>query len=128
MRFIEMDGIDASTCCGTHVSMLGEIGIIKIIGWEKYKQNIRLQLTGKRAVAYFSKSILCCNEVSKKLNISPVFSKGLISLLFIKGINNKEGLPKKLYEKEIHREANELVANGLNGIVEAIGKIDHCRR
>lgn len=72
VRLIEIDGIDTSACCGTHVTMLGELGLLKIVGWEKYKQNVRLSfICGSRAYTYYQEVFTAVNEVSKKLNISP---------------------------------------------------------
>lgn len=51
IRIIEIEGFDYSPCGGTHVSYTGEIGLIKIRKWEKYKGNIRIEfLCGNRAV------------------------------------------------------------------------------
>lgn len=120
VRFIEIDGIDSSTCCGTHVSMLGEIGIIKIIGSEKYKQNIRLTFVcGKRAASYFQIVFNAANEVSKKLNITPVLVADRFPA-FYQGYQQLKKAYQNLYEKEIHHEAKELAKNELNGIIEVI--------
>ncbi|NMR85472.1 hypothetical protein HKB06_06660, partial [Vibrio parahaemolyticus] len=37
IRIVEIDGLDYSICAGTHVSSTGEIGIIKIVGFEKVR-------------------------------------------------------------------------------------------
>ncbi|MBN2183870.1 MAG: hypothetical protein JW746_00930 [Candidatus Krumholzibacteriota bacterium] len=52
VRIVEIDGIDSSTCCGTHVQATGEIGSVKILGREKVKNGTRLQFVcGLRAAA-----------------------------------------------------------------------------
>lgn len=56
IRIVEIEGIDYSPCCGTHVSSTGEIGIIKIIKVEKYKSMSRLYFKcGRRALVDFKK-------------------------------------------------------------------------
>ncbi|MCH7783279.1 metal-dependent hydrolase, partial [candidate division KSB1 bacterium] len=35
LRIIHIDGLDYSACGGTHTSRTGEVGIIKIIRWER---------------------------------------------------------------------------------------------
>lgn len=52
IRVVEIDNSDYSPCCGTHVSRTGEIGIIKIIKSEKYKDMTRVYFKcGKRALS-----------------------------------------------------------------------------
>lgn len=37
IRIVEIEGIDYSACCGTHVSQTGEIGLLKILKVEKHQ-------------------------------------------------------------------------------------------
>ncbi len=120
VRLIDIEGIDTSTCCGTHVSMLGEIGMIKMIGWEKYKQNIRLSFVcGKRAVNYYQVVYQSTQEVCKKLNVSPTSVTERFSEFF-QGYQTLKKKYQKLYEKEIHHEANMLIEKSENGAVEVM--------
>lgn len=118
VRFIEIEGIDTSACCGTHVTMLGELGLLKIVGWEKYKQNVRLSfICGLRAYSYFQEVFTAVNEVSKKLNISPA----LVTERFPNFFQGHQALKKnyqKLYEKEVHQEAINLINEATNNVVE----------
>ncbi|MDY0234650.1 MAG: alanyl-tRNA editing protein [Gudongella sp.] len=51
IRIIEIDDYDFSPCGGTHLNNLGELGIIKINKWEKYKGNNRIEfICGMRAL------------------------------------------------------------------------------
>lgn len=55
IRIVEIDGFDYSPCCGTHVFYTGEIGLIKIRKWEKYKGNTRVEFAcGFRALKDYS--------------------------------------------------------------------------
>lgn len=54
IRIVEIDSIDYSPCCGTHVRRTGEIGIIKILKTEKYKGITRVYFKcGSRALMDF---------------------------------------------------------------------------
>ena len=54
IRIIEIDKLDFSPCCGTHVTKTGEIGIIKILKTEKHKNSTRIYLKcGNRGLSDF---------------------------------------------------------------------------
>ena len=53
IRIVQIDGCDRCACCGTHVHYAGEIGLLKILSYEKNKNGTRVEmLAGKRAFAY----------------------------------------------------------------------------
>ncbi|MGH2398364.1 MAG: alanyl-tRNA editing protein [bacterium] len=52
IRVVEVEGFDRSACGGTHVRRTGEIGLIKVRGWERYKGGVRVEfLCGRRALS-----------------------------------------------------------------------------
>lgn len=55
IRLVEISEFDNCACSGTHLDYTAEIGMIKIIGWEKYKQKTRLSFVcGNRALTTFA--------------------------------------------------------------------------
>jgi alanyl-tRNA synthetase len=51
VRVVEVDGYDWSACGGTHVRRSGEVGLISILGTERYKGGTRVAfVTGSRAL------------------------------------------------------------------------------
>jgi len=51
IRIVEIPDWDVSACGGTHTRRTGEVGSIKIVGWEKLRGNLRLEfLCGARAL------------------------------------------------------------------------------
>ena len=42
VRIVEIEGVDVCACCAPHVKATGEIGVIKILDFEKYKGGVRL--------------------------------------------------------------------------------------
>ncbi|XP_036387630.1 alanyl-tRNA editing protein Aarsd1 [Megalops cyprinoides] len=58
IRIIEIEGVDANMCCGTHVSNLSHLQVIKILGTEKGKKNKTnlIFLAGNRVLKYAEKS------------------------------------------------------------------------
>lgn len=65
-------------CCGTHHRKTGEIGMIKIIKWNKYKGNTRVEFVcGNRALKDYSEKNAVLNNISTFLssNYTDVFEK-----------------------------------------------------
>ncbi len=51
LRLIEVEAFDLSACGGTHVSRAGEVGLIAVTGWERYKGGTRVSFAcGGRAL------------------------------------------------------------------------------
>lgn len=44
VRIVEIDGIDRCACCAPHVSRTGEIGMIKLLGCERHRGGVRVEL------------------------------------------------------------------------------------
>ncbi len=54
LRLIDVGGFDLSACGGTHVARTGEIGLIAVGSWERFKGGQRIEfLCGGRALARF---------------------------------------------------------------------------
>lgn len=54
LRLIEISGFDLSACGGTHVARTGEIGVIVVRSWQRFKGGTRLEfLCGGRALGAF---------------------------------------------------------------------------
>lgn len=70
IRVVEIDGYDWSACCGTHVRSTGEIGLIKVVGFEKYKAGSRVTfLCGFRALSAFQQKTEIIETVSRRLTV-----------------------------------------------------------
>ncbi|MDR2470546.1 MAG: alanyl-tRNA editing protein [Treponema sp.] len=52
IRVVEIEGCDFSPCCGTHAASAGAIGMVRIVGAEKYKAMTRISfIAGRRCFA-----------------------------------------------------------------------------
>ncbi len=70
VRIVRAGEYDCCACCGTHVRLAGEIGIIKIVGTQNYKGGTRLELLcGKRALLYYQKIHQAVNGVGRVLSV-----------------------------------------------------------
>jgi alanyl-tRNA synthetase len=67
-RIVEIEGYDWSLCCGTHLRHTGEIGMVKITGWENYKGGVRLKFCcGFRALRQFQDKCTLVHSLKKTL-------------------------------------------------------------
>ena len=100
IRIVEIDGIDFSPCCGTHLRKTGEIGIIKIRKVEKYKGNIRIEFVcGNRALKDYSWKNKSIKEIS--------------NLLSCKGIDSYDRVKKLYTQKEALEKENRILKEEL---------------
>lgn len=99
IRIIEIENIDYAACCGTHVSNTGEIGIIKILKWYRYKGNIRVEfICGSRALKdYFFKNHYI-NEIGTLLSAQDLDVLNRVNKLY----SEKEALEEE--NKKLRQE------------------------
>ncbi|EOD00436.1 serine-tRNA(Ala) deacylase AlaX [Caldisalinibacter kiritimatiensis] len=70
IRIVEIENIDYSPCGGTHCRSTGEVGLIKIRKWERYKGNTRIEFVcGNRALEDFKCKNSQINNISKLLSV-----------------------------------------------------------
>ncbi len=108
IRIVEINGIDFCPCAGTHCRSTGEVGLIKIRKWEKYKGNIRVEfVSGNRALEDYIWKNNYINDIS---NILSVKDKDCLESFKSFYENNK------LIQKEtklLHEQINYLKAEKL---------------
>ena len=44
MRLTGFPGADLCACCGTHVMRSGEVGLVKFLSCQKFRDGVRLEL------------------------------------------------------------------------------------
>ena len=72
VRLVRIPGVDLCACCAPHVRRTGEIGLIKITGFEKYKGGVRVyMLCGFRALADYREKEQSVREISALLSAKP---------------------------------------------------------
>ncbi len=72
VRIVRIPGGDTCACCGTHVRLTGEIGLVKFISMIHYKGGVRIaMLSGKKAVADYEKRRGQVHRISTELSAKP---------------------------------------------------------
>ena len=72
VRIVTIPDADCCACCGTHVQRTGQVGMVKIIDWQKYKSGVRLFVVcGVRALRYFEQKRAETAQISNLLSAKP---------------------------------------------------------
>ncbi|MBN1310826.1 MAG: hypothetical protein JXB30_05340 [Anaerolineae bacterium] len=70
LRVIEIEGLDATACGGTHVAYTGEIGIIKVLKLERSAQETRVEFRcGQRALHDYRAKNGLANQLAAELTV-----------------------------------------------------------
>lgn len=71
IRVIKIGDLDMNVCCGVYLKLIGELRMIKIKKWEKYKLSIRIEfLVGKRVVDEVLKRDIYLIKICRYLSCS----------------------------------------------------------
>ena len=55
VRIVRFPGVDTCACCGTHVAYTGEIGMVKLLSVEKFREGVRMEMIcGSRVLDYLN--------------------------------------------------------------------------
>ena len=72
VRIVTFPGADCCACCGTHVARSGEIGLVKFLSCQKFREGVRIELLcGGRALAYLSRTWEQNRLVAQSLSSKP---------------------------------------------------------
>ncbi|SDZ28584.1 alanyl-tRNA synthetase [Proteiniborus ethanoligenes] len=110
IRVVEIENVDYSPCAGTHLRNTGEVGIIKIRKWERYKGNIRIEFVcGNRALKDYSLKNLHINSISALLSAKDIDTYNAVEKLY----NDY-----KLLEKQLLDTKTELLTHQINDFLK----------
>ena len=69
VRIVNIPGVDICACCGTHVTHTGEIGMVKLLSVEKFREGVRIEMIcGKRVLDYLNMVNDQNHQISVKLS------------------------------------------------------------
>lgn len=76
VRIVAFPGADCCACCGTHVRSTGQVGLVKLLSAQKFREGVRIELVcGGRALRYLSRALEQNAQVSHLLS-AKVFETG----------------------------------------------------
>ena len=66
-------------CCGTHVARSGQVGLLKLLSCQKFRDGVRLELLcGQRALDYLSASWEQARQIGQALSVKPQSSAAAV--------------------------------------------------
>jgi len=72
VRLVEVSGFDVCGCGGTHVRHTGETGLIKVVGTERVRSDVRVHMvSGKRALRDFRQNLDLVHRCAAMLSAAP---------------------------------------------------------
>ena len=120
IRVVQISDFDYSACGGTHPNKTGEIGLIKILKWERIRNNLRFEFVcGRRALIDFGIKNSIIRDVAVKFNVGEGDLVGSIDKMTadLKGLRRQL---KKTQERILEIEAQEIVKNAEGTIIKKI--------
>ena len=73
VRIVTFPEADCCACCGTHVAQAGQVGLVKVLSCQKFREGVRIEiLCGKRAFTYLSAVYEQDKAIGQKLSVKPV--------------------------------------------------------
>ena len=82
VRLVAFPGADCCACCGTHVNTAGQVGLVKLLSCQKFREGVRIELLcGKRAFDYLSSTWEQNLVVSRALSAKPMQTAAAVERL-----------------------------------------------
>ncbi len=120
IRVVEVSDFDYSACGGTHVRRTGEVGLIKIIRWERIRDNLRFEfICGRRAFQDYLMKNRILRELSNRLTVHEQEVPSSIEKLF-SDLKSQKSVIKKMREKMAQYEAQEIIERAKGKILKKI--------
>lgn len=75
VRIVAFPGADCCACCGTHVARSGQVGLVKFLSVQKFREGVRIELLcGDRARRYLSACWEQDVRIAQALSVKPTAS------------------------------------------------------
>jgi alanyl-tRNA synthetase len=120
IRVVEVSDFDQTACGGTHPRSTGEIGTIKILRWDKIRDNVRLEFVcGNRALQDYARKHRDMKTLSNSMTVD---DKEVVSSLekIRSDLKKQKRINRKLQEKIIQYEADDIRQEAEGKIIKRI--------
>jgi alanyl-tRNA synthetase len=120
IRVVQISDFDYSACGGTHPNKTGEIGLIKILKWERIRNNLRFEFVcGRRAFLDYGFKNRVIREVAVKFNVGEGELVGSIDEMIAELKDQRRRL-RKTQEVILDNEAQEIKRGTEGNVIKEI--------
>lgn len=79
VRIVEFPGADRCACCGTHVLRAGQVGLVKVLSCQKFREGVRMEIVcGGRALRYLSGAYDQARAIGQRLSVKPLETRAAV--------------------------------------------------
>lgn len=102
VRIVSFPGADTCACCGTHVAASGQVGLVKLLSVQKFREGVRVELLcGGRAMRYINNVLAQNRHISSLLSAKPFETAAAVDRL----LSESQGRKVRLTQLENARFA-----------------------
>ena len=112
VRIVAFPGADCCACCGTHVLSSGQVGLIKLLSVQKFREGVRIEMvSGNRAIDHFTTVLAQNTKISQLLSAKPYETAAAVERLQSQ-IFALQGRIMALETADFERKAEEYAGSG----------------
>ena len=112
VRIVSWPGADCCACCGTHVKRSGQVGLVKLISCQKFREGVRIEMAaGERALKWCGIIAGQNTRVSQMLSAKPGETAAAVERLQ-KELTALRGRVAELEERDFARIAADCAGKG----------------
>ena len=112
VRIVTWPGADCCACCGTHMRTSGQVGIVKLISCQKFRDGVRIEMAaGNRALRWINTVASQNTKISQLLSAKPDATAPAVERLQ-KDLYALRGRVMELEERDFARLAAEHAGKG----------------
>jgi len=128
VRIVTWPEADCCACCGTHVRSSGQVGCVKLISCQKFREGVRIEMAaGGRALAYCNAIAQQNSQVSQLLSAKPTATAAAVERVQ-KELYTLRGRVTALEESDFSRKAQLYAGAGDVLLVEGAMSAESIRK
>ena len=128
VRIVSWPGADCCACCGTHMRSSGQVGIVKLISCQKFRDGVRIEMAaGARALGWMNTVAAQNTKVSQLLSAKPDATASAVERLQ-KELYALRGRVTELEERDFARLAEEYAGKGSVLLIQSPMTADSLRK
>ena len=128
VRIVTWPGADCCACCGTHVRSSGQVGSVKLLSCQKFREGVRIEMAaGGRALRYLSTIARQNLQISQLLSARPGATAAAVERLQ-RELYALRGRVMALEESDFARKAQQYAGAGDVLLLEGAMSTESIRR